>query len=186
LKKNYFAIARNKSLGATVGLRILFLKLFGLKIGPNTLLGKIKCEWPNRLEIGGKCVIEDNVVFKITKPFQPDNYIKIGNRVFIGECCQFNCNTQIIVGDDCLIASNTIFVDTGHETALGMNINLQPLTNEAIILEEDVWIGTSCKILKGVRVGKGSIVGAGSVVNKSIPANQIWAGVPAKFIRNRI
>lgn len=37
---------------------------------------------------------------------------------------------------------------------------------------------------KGVPIGENSIIGTGSVVTKSVPDNQIWAGNPAKFIRN--
>ena len=38
-------------------------------------------------------------------------------------------------------------------------------------------------ILKGVHIGARSIVATGSVVTKSIPADEIWGGNPAKFIR---
>jgi Acetyltransferase (isoleucine patch superfamily) len=54
---------------------------------------------------------------------------------------------------------------------------------EEIHIEENVFIGTGSYILKGVRIGKNSVVGAGSVVSKSIPANEIWAGNPARFIK---
>lgn len=53
-----------------------------------------------------------------------------------------------------------------------------------VVIEDNVFIGARCIILKGVVIGKNSIVGAGSVVTKSIPSNQIWAGNPARFIRN--
>lgn len=53
-----------------------------------------------------------------------------------------------------------------------------------VTIEHDAFIGAGCMILKGVTIGACSIVGAGSVVTKSIPANQVWAGNPAKFIRN--
>lgn len=49
----------------------------------------------------------------------------------------------------------------------------------------DVWIGRGAILLSGVQVGHGSIVGAGSVVTKNIPPYEIWAGNPAKFVRNR-
>ena len=52
-----------------------------------------------------------------------------------------------------------------------------------VVIEHNVFIGARCIILKGVTIGENSIVGAGSVVTKSIPANEIWAGNPAKFIR---
>ena len=53
-----------------------------------------------------------------------------------------------------------------------------------VVLCDNLFIGAHSTILKGVTVGENSIVGAGSVVTKNIPANQIWGGNPAKFIRN--
>ncbi|MFT3932626.1 MAG: acyltransferase [Chitinophagaceae bacterium] len=185
MNKHYPALARAKYAELRMNLRRRYLKFMGLQIKPGGALGKILCEWPNRIFIGSGCTIEDNVVFKITNPFKEENYIKVGDRVFIGHSCQFNCNTRIVIGDDCLIASNTTFVDTGHEITRDIKINEQPLTVGEIIIEDDVWIGTQCKVLKGVTIGKGCVIGAGSLVNKSIPAYQIWAGTPAKFIRNR-
>ena len=37
-----------------------------------------------------------------------------------------------------------------------------------------------------VTIGKGAIVGAGSVVTKDIPPYQVWAGNPAKYIKDRV
>lgn len=53
-----------------------------------------------------------------------------------------------------------------------------------VVISDNVFIGAQSIILKGVSIGKNSIIGAGSVVTKNVPANQIWAGNPAKFIRN--
>jgi acetyltransferase-like isoleucine patch superfamily enzyme len=53
-----------------------------------------------------------------------------------------------------------------------------------IIIEENVWIGMNTVILKGVKIGKNSIVGAGSIVTKDIDENSIYAGNPARKIRN--
>jgi len=50
-------------------------------------------------------------------------------------------------------------------------------------IEDNVFIGANCIILKGVKIGDRSIIGAGSVVTKNVPSDQIWAGNPAKFIR---
>ena len=40
-------------------------------------------------------------------------------------------------------------------------------------------------MVKPVTIGERAIIGAGSVVTKDIPANEVWAGNPAKFIRKR-
>ena len=186
MKKHYFALLRHKISKLNESLRITCYKLFGLQISGKIILGKIRVNWPDHVIFGNNCEIEDGVLFKITQPFSTENFIKMGDNVFVGADCQFNISTQVIIGDNCLIASNTVFVDTGHKNVLGTLINKQPCEFERIILGEDVWIGTKCAILKGVSIGSGSIIGAGSIVNKSIPSNQIWAGVPAKFIRNRV
>jgi acetyltransferase-like isoleucine patch superfamily enzyme len=185
MKKHFLALLRHKCLSRE-SMRIIYYKSLGLSVNGSVKLGKIRCNWPNNVKLGNNCDIEDGVLFKITQPFSGLNYIQLGDNVFIGADCQFNSSTQIIIGNDCLIASNTTFVDTGHENAFGIPINKQPCNFEKIVLGEDVWIGTHCAILKGVTIGNGSIIGAGSVVNKSIPENQIWAGVPARFIRNRV
>lgn len=53
-----------------------------------------------------------------------------------------------------------------------------------VLIKDNAFIGAHSIILKGVTIGENSIIGAGSVVTKSVPDNQIWAGNPAKFIRN--
>ena len=61
----------------------------------------------------------------------------------------------------------------------------QGLDCESITIEDDVWIGLNCSIVKGVTIGKGAIIGAGAVVTSDIPAFGIALGVPAKVISNR-
>lgn len=52
-------------------------------------------------------------------------------------------------------------------------------------IENDVWIGENVMIKPGVRIGNGAVIGMGSVVTKDIPDYEIWAGNPAKKIRDR-
>lgn len=53
-----------------------------------------------------------------------------------------------------------------------------------VVIEDDVWVGAHCIILKGVTIGARSVIGAGSVVTKSIPADCVAAGNPCKVIKN--
>ena len=53
-----------------------------------------------------------------------------------------------------------------------------------VVIQDNVFIGAHCIILKGVEIGENSIIGAGSVLTKDVPPNQIWAGNPAKFIKS--
>ncbi len=53
-----------------------------------------------------------------------------------------------------------------------------------IKIDEDVFIGAGWIVVRGVTIGKGSVIGAGSVVTKMVPAGQVWAGNPARYIRD--
>lgn len=110
--------------------------------------------------------------------------IEIGNCVGItgGTICAEN---KIQIGNHVLIGANCLIADT----------DFHPIESEArkhcinagesapIAIEDDVFIGANCIILKGVRIGKGACVGAGSVVTKDIPPSVLCAGNPAKIIR---
>lgn len=52
-------------------------------------------------------------------------------------------------------------------------------------IEDDVFIGVNVIICNSVTIGKGAIIGAGSIVTKDIPPYQVWAGNPARFIKER-
>jgi acetyltransferase-like isoleucine patch superfamily enzyme len=185
MKKPWFALLRAKVNFLRSLCRRSYWKLLGLRVKNGGAIGKISCDWPHKVVLGEDCIIQDNVNFHINFPFANTNYIELGDRVFVGRNSQFNANCRIVVGNDCMIASNTTIVDASHNIATYTTINRQPTIFEEIIIGDDVWIGTGAIILKGVSIGKGSVIGAGSVVNKSIPEYQIWAGSPAHFIRNR-
>jgi acetyltransferase-like isoleucine patch superfamily enzyme len=58
------------------------------------------------------------------------------------------------------------------------NFNIAPIE-----INENVWIASKATILRGVTIGKFSVVAASAVVTKVIPPYEVWAGIPAKFIR---
>ena len=55
----------------------------------------------------------------------------------------------------------------------------------ACTIEDEVLVGMGARVLDGAVVRRGSIVAAGALVppNTEIPAGQVWAGCPAKFLR---
>ena len=111
--------------------------------------------------------------------------IQIGNGTGISNAA-FTCYENICIGDHVMIGAGCKFYDTDFHP---LDYKKRVFTKEKpktapIIVEEGVFIGAGSYILKGVTIGKHSIVGAGSVVSKNIPANQIWAGAPARYIKN--
>jgi sugar O-acyltransferase (sialic acid O-acetyltransferase NeuD family) len=45
------------------------------------------------------------------------------------------------------------------------------------------YIGAGAKIREGVSIGAGAVVGMGAVVLTDVPAGEVWAGSPARFLR---
>ncbi|MFR6471239.1 MAG: acyltransferase [Turicibacter sanguinis] len=118
-------------------------------------------------------------------------YIKPGAKVVIGKNTGISNATlyaskEIVIGDNVKIGGDVKIFDTDFHS-IDYKKRREKVDNDYFTKEvrigNDVFIGTGSIILKGVNIGDCSIVGAGSVVTKSIPANQIWAGNPARFIR---
>lgn len=113
--------------------------------------------------------------------------LTIGDNVGISQAALV-CHKSITIGDNVKIGGGVCIYDTDfHSLDPVIRRSSEDLTNRAekpVVIGNDVFIGAKSIILKGVTIGDNSVIGAGSVVTKSVPANQIWAGNPAKFIRN--
>lgn len=167
-------------------LRKLWWQAQGAHFGSGTSVPRLTMTWPHQVCIGERCILEDDILFKYDGFWQPGPSILIQDRVFIGRSCEFNIRRRIEIGSDSLIASGCKFIDHDHEMAVGeLPMNKQLCPDGEIILGEDVWLGVNVVVLKGVTIGQGAVVGAGAVVTKSIPAFEIWAGIPARRIGER-
>lgn len=94
-------------------------------------------------------------------------------------------SSRISIGDNVSVGANSVIVDTDFHPLAAQDRRLSPAEGKTaeVIIEDDVFIGMNCLILKGVTIGRGSVVGAGSVVTRSVPAGIIVAGNPAQPIR---
>lgn len=166
--------------------RINKYRLQGMDIGKGTDLPNLFVTWPHQILLGKNCRLEHGIYFHYDGIYSKGPSIIIGNYVFIGNHTEFNISEKISIGDDCLIAAGCRFIDHNHGIKIGVPIREQLAPKTEIILANDVWLGCNVVVLKGVHIGEGAVVAAGSVVNKSIPAYEIWGGVPAKFIKKRV
>ena len=113
--------------------------------------------------------------------------LTIGDNVGISQAALI-CHKSITIGNDVKIGGGVCIYDTDFHS-LDPEIrktkdDLKHRAEKPVMICDNVFIGAKSIILKGVTIGENSIIGAGSVVTKSVPANQVWAGTPAKFIRN--
>ena len=89
--------------------------------------------------------------------------------------------SKVTVGKGTMLAANAYVTDADWHDLYDRT---QPIgTTRPVVLEDNVWIGDSAIVCKGVTVGTNSVIGTGSVVTRSIPPNVIAAGNPAQVIR---
>ncbi|WP_345950878.1 MULTISPECIES: acyltransferase [unclassified Mucilaginibacter] len=121
--------------------------------------------------------------------------IVIGKNFYIGR--DSFIESDVVIGDNVLWANRVALVgrydhnyqQVGVPVRLASQIrdkdyNWLGLDNLTVI-GDDVWVGYGCIIMSGVRIGTGSIIAAGSVVTKNVEPYSIYAGVPAKKIKDR-
>lgn len=108
--------------------------------------------------------------------------IKIGDNVMIMNGARISSASEIIIGDDCLIANFCYIMDSDWHDIYDRTAC--PGRSLPVILEKGVWLGDSAIVCKGVHIGENSIVGAGSVVRKDVPPNVVVIGNPAQIVKH--
>ena len=93
-----------------------------------------------------------------------------------------NIGRNVLIGAGCKIY-DTDFHPIEAEFRFGDTADITRTKTKYIIIEDGAFIGGHSIILKGTHIGENSVIGAGSVVAGNIPANEIWAGNPARFIK---
>lgn len=161
------------------------LKVLGLMNVKVTRRGKVVIGNNFRVNSGHKY----NVIGRQQKTiFWVEGELTIGNNVGISSTALI-CNHKITIGDDVKLGGGVCIYDTDFHN-LDPEIRKNPLLDKKtsgkaeVNIGDNAFIGAHSTILKGVTIGENSVIGACSLVSKSIPANQIWAGNPAKFIKS--
>ena len=118
---------------------------------------------------------------------EPGAAIIIGNNVAISSACLW-AHQKIVIGNNVRIGGDYIVIDSdchslNYVHRRGAVSDMLNTKSKQITIEDDVMIGARCIILKGVVIGARSVIGAGAVVTRSIPADCIACGNPAKIIK---
>lgn len=143
--------------------RKLFLQILGAKIGSDSILMDVKFfNWhhtgPGGLTIGNKCFLGDETLIDLYNKVTLEDHVTLGQRVLI------------------LTHTNVGYKD--HP--LQKNF---PKKSKEVVFENGCFVGAGTIILPGIVVGEKAFVAAGSVVTSTVPANSVYAGVPAKLVR---
>ena len=138
-----------------------------IDIGENTNIWQFCVVFP-QAKIGSNCNICAQVLI--------ENEVEIGNNVTIKSGVQIW--DGITIEDDVFIGPNATFANDLFPRSKNPDWKLCET-----VIKRGASIGANATILAGVTIGENAMIGAGSVVTKDVPANTVWYGNPARFVR---
>lgn len=138
-----------------------------VNIGENTNVWQFSVVFPEA-RIGDNCNICANVLV--------ENDVTVGNNVTVKSGVQLW--DGITVEDNVCIGPNVTFTNDLFPRSKNPNWQLS-----RTFLKKNASIGANSTILCGITIGENAMIGAGSVVTHDVPANELWFGNPAKFVR---
>lgn len=142
-------------------------------------------------------------MYKIGKGFHAGVRVRLWARsnITIGE--NFYIGRDSLIETDCIIGNSVIFgnkvgivgrydhhyqqIGTPIRNAVSIrdnNYNWKG-TDLTTIIGDDVWVGYAATVMQGVKIGNGAIIAACSVVTKDVDEYSIYAGNPARKIKDR-
>ncbi len=108
--------------------------------------------------------------------------IEIGSFSLLCPGIRISAATEIVIGEGCMLAHGAFVTDSDWHGVYDRSLPIGQTV--PVKIENNVWIGDSAIICKGVRIGQNSIIGAGSVVVRDIPANSVAVGNPAAVVKH--
>ena len=173
--------------------RILFYRF----ISYGRVVGHPICNQP--LQTAGRGVVEFlgkvNIgVFPSPFFFSSHSYLEARNstaRISVGHGTWINNGFSAIaehcsirIGERVLIGTNVeVFDSDFHGIRIADRGISKPEWAQSVVIEDDVFLGSNVRVLKGVTIGKGSLIANSSVVVKDIPPGVIAGGNPARVIK---
>ncbi len=144
-------------------LRVTLLRLFGAKIGKNTVIERIRLINLYRTGIGG---------------------ITIENNCFLGDGVTLDVADRIILENDVTLSFDVMVLTHTNVGYKDHPVQAHiPSVAEPTMFKKGCFIGVRATILPGITIGEGAAVAAGAIVTKDVPPKTLVGGVPAKVIR---
>ena len=111
------------------------------------------------------------------------NRFRLGHRSTINWDCFFDNRAEVTIGNRVGVGAGVRFITSNHdysnpECRAGLG-SLAP-----IVVGDGAWIGSNVTVLSGVTIGAGVVIAAGSVVRQDCEPHALYAGVPARKVRD--
>jgi acetyltransferase-like isoleucine patch superfamily enzyme len=143
---------------------------------------------PRHIEVNGPNVYLGHDIHMMATRDNPIRFtVYSGGRIELGDYtivlpgARLSSATRVRVGKNCMFATNSYVTDADWHDLYDRTA--APGSTAEVVLGDNVWIGDSAIVCKGVSIGENSVIGAGSVVASDVPPNCIAAGNPARVIK---
>lgn len=135
----------------------------------------------------GSVFISDNICLGGVTIVADNGYVEIGDDTTInGAMFRAHEDCRIRVGVDCMFGSEVTGDTTDFHAIFDKTTKRLMNAAENVLIGDHVWIGNEVSILKGCKIGSGAIIGRRALVTKSIPAEAVAGGVPARVIKTGV
>ena len=167
------------------------LALWGASVGPGLVVrGRMRIHNGGQLRIADHVRINSGAANYVGGDRRMALWVSSTGSLAIGRGCAISnstimCRHRVVLGEEVFVGGGCEIYDNDFHQLdpIERTTNSGPIGHGPIEIGSQAFIGAGTMILKNVTIGKGAVVGAGSVVTKSIPAFEVWAGVPARFVR---
>lgn len=153
--------------------------------GAKQYLGRsssIQTSQHGKIRIGKALFVSDRSLISA----QGDGEISIGDNNFINTNVTITAMERIRIGDNNLIAQNVVIVDHNHcYKRMDLPICRQGFSTRPVEIGSDCWICANTVICAGAKIGDHVIVAANSVVTGGLEKPGVYAGSPARMIKER-
>jgi len=92
---------------------------------------------------------------------------------------------SIKIGENVLIGAYCTIIDNDFHNPNPYKRDIYSIPSKSVVIENNVFLGMNCTVLKGVTIGRNSIIGANSVIVSNIPPNSLAMGNPCKLVVKR-
>lgn len=124
---------------------------------------------------------DNRVRFTVWSARGREGSIRIGDYCLICAGVRLSAATEITIGDNCMLANRVYITDADWHDLYDRSMFVG--ASAPVRIGNNVWLGDSVIVCKGVTIGENSVVGAGAVVVKDIPPNVVAAGNPAVVLK---
>jgi acetyltransferase-like isoleucine patch superfamily enzyme len=151
-----------------------------------TIYSRARVLGRDHVAVGAHVIIDDFVFIGLHEDMVLGNYVHIaahasitgGGRCTVADFSGISSGARILTGTDDFAGTSL--------TGPTVPAEFRRVVRGEVVIESHVVVGANAVVLPNVRLGEGATIGAGSVVTRDLEPWGVYAGVPARRIRERL